>query len=173
MSPASLASLALITTLSACGTGSSPGAAPRATVPAPDLCKVISRRTVTVAMHGRPSGCESIGDANSRMTRFTGTARLSGRRAPVALAISYDTRRDPRTGADRWRTVGHPTGSRVSLLGVGESAVFDPKHSPQLRTTQGDLIVSVALKVTGAPVPQTKLPDNLQAVASEAVAAAR
>jgi hypothetical protein len=174
LSRASLLSLVLVSALSACGSGSTPSAAtPHATVPTPDLCKVISSAVVTAAMHGRPAGCQTSGDGNGFTARFSGTGRLPGRRAPAALTVSYEPRRDARTGTDRWQTVGRPTGTRVSLIGVGERAVFDPKRAPQLRATQGNLIVSVGLTFTGAPVPQTKLPDNLQAVASEAVAAAR
>jgi hypothetical protein len=171
---ASLASLALVTALSACGSGSTPSAAtPRATVPTPDLCEAIGRAVVTAALHGKATKCQTSGDANGFTARFTGTGRLPGLRAPATLTVSYEPRRDARTGTDRWRTVGRATGTRVQLIGVGEKAVFDPETAPQLRTTQGDLIVSVGLAFTGAKVPRTRLPDNLQAVAMEAVAAAR
>jgi hypothetical protein len=163
---------AVIAVLASCGTPT-PSAPPyRTTVPTPDLCTVISRPIVTTAMHGKPAHCRTSGGANGFTTSFTGTARLPGGKAPATLAVTYEPRHDPRTGADRWQTLGSATGSRVRLIGVGEQAVFDPKRAPQLRTTEHDLIVSVGLSISGALVPQAKLPDDLLAVARAAVAAA-
>ncbi|MBC6464412.1 hypothetical protein [Actinomadura alba] len=142
-------------------------------MPTPDLCKAISPKTVTAAMHGRSTACATSGDASGFVARFTGTARLHGRRAPAELTVSYAPRRDARTGADRWATVGRPTGTRVQLIGVGEKAVFDPRRAPQLRCVQGELIVSIGLAFTGAEVPRASLAGDLQAVAMEAVAATR
>jgi hypothetical protein len=173
VSRTSLLSLSLVAVLSACGSGPTSGAAPRATVPTPDLCKTISPKVVTAALYGRSTGCETSGDASGFTARFTGTARLSGRRVPAELTVGYSSRHDARTGADAWATVGRPTRTRVQLLGVGEKAVFDPDRAPQLRFVQRELIVSIGLAFTGAKVPQAKLPGNLLAVALEAAPPAR
>jgi hypothetical protein len=153
--------------------------APRTTVPTPDLCDAVDGRAVKAALHSKTARCATSGGPGGFTARFTGVAELGPKpgsaRRPATLTVSFRTRYDAETGADRWATLGRAKGARVSLFGVGEEAVFEPRAAPrpQLVARQDDLIVAVALQVAGAPVPQDKLPDHLLEVAKQALAAVR
>ena len=170
-----LALVALVAS-AACSGGGPPAPKPpphRTTVPTPDLCKLISRGAVTTALFSPTARCATSGGPAGFTARFAGVAALPAGRHPATLTVSYQSRHDAKTGADRWATLGRVKGARVSLFGVGEDAVFEPGAAPrpQLVALQDDLIVTVALRVSGAPVPQDKLPDHLLEVAKQALAA--
>jgi hypothetical protein len=87
--------------------------------------------------------------------------------------VGYTTRYEPKTGLDRWAAFAQPQGDRVSLIGVGDMAVFDAKAAPapQLMAVSKNLILTIALKTGKVAVPQERLPDHLLAVANGALGA--
>jgi hypothetical protein len=166
--------------LPACAGGGTPApvrAAPSghpATVPTPDLCRLITPAAAKAALHSRSARCTTAGGPSGFAARFTGTSDLEGVPRRATMIVSYESRYDAGSGMDRWASIGRAQGSRVTLFGVGEEAVFDAKavSTPQLVTVKRGLIVAVALKMSSGPVPQTALPDHLLEVARQALAAA-
>ncbi|HEY7487014.1 MAG TPA: hypothetical protein VH912_21315 [Streptosporangiaceae bacterium] len=166
---------ALAMAVAGCSADGTPAQAARhgTTVPTPDLCTAIKRATVRTALHSKTVRCATSGGAAGYSARFSGVAALTGRH-PATLTVAYEPRYDAKTGLDRWETLGRARGDRVSLFGVGQAAVFEANAAPrpQLVTVQGDLIVAVTLRVSGAAVPQDRLPDHLLEIGRQAVAAA-
>jgi hypothetical protein len=167
-----------LTAVPACAGGGTPvRAAPSgrpATVPTPDLCRLITPAAAKAALRSRSARCITEGGPNGFAARFTGTADLEGGPRRATMIVSYESRYGTGSGTDRWASLGRAQGSRVSLFGVGEEAVFDAKavSRPQLVTVKRGLIVAVTLKMSSGPVPQGALPDHLLEVARQAFAAA-
>lgn len=153
--------------------GSTPNAGHRTDVPRPDLCKLIGRRNVAAALHGKVTGCEQAGVGGGYTATFSGRARLAGRVRPAAVVVSYTPRYDPRSRADRWLTVGRTSETAVPMIGVGENAVFDPVATgkPQLVAVAEDVLLSIEVRITGAAVPQRNLPQQMMDIGRDAVTA--
>jgi hypothetical protein len=192
---ASFALAVFAATLTGCG-GPRHGGATRpggATLPAPDLCTTMDRELIDTAIAGKVDDCESTTkQPHEHRVRFTGTsskdrnategrggkgageslrrkAAGSGRRE---VSVAYRLRMDPRTGVDRWATLGRVEGQRVEMLSVGEEAVFDyaAESGPDLAVLKDALIVLIT---HSAPEPDEQLPDHLSAIAADAIKQAR
>jgi hypothetical protein len=168
-----IGSLALIVALPACSARRTSAATHPVTVPRPDLCKVLDRKTVGAALLGKVRGCEPDGGADHYAVRFTGAAVVQHRKTTAGLTVAYSARYEAKTGLDRWAALGQPEGGRVRLIGVGDMAVFDAENAPQLTVVWKDLILTVALEMGQVAVPQNRLPDHLLGVARAALDAVR
>ncbi len=149
----------LLLVLGLAGCRSDPPAQAQTTpVPRVDLCQALDRTLVQAALSGKITGCWSGGNAEDGYdTEFTGTAALGpGRTAPATLTVAYTRRYNPRTGIDQWASVGFAQGTRVTLIGLGDQAVFDPAKA-QLMAVQGGVFISIGLIITGAAVPEDGL----------------
>jgi hypothetical protein len=168
-----LGSLTPIVALAACTAGHTSAAPSPVSVPRPDLCKVLDRKTVGAALLGKVKGCVLDGGADYYSVQFTGTAVVQHHKTLASLTVGYTTRYEPKTGLDRWAAFAQPQGDRVSLIGVGDMAVFDAKAAPapQLMAVSKNLILTIALKTGKVAVPQERLPDHLLAVANGALGA--
>lgn len=165
---------AVLLLLGLAGCRSEPSAQARATpLPRPDLCRTLDRALIGAAMLGSVTGCSLGGSEQEGYgAEFTGTAvPARGKKAQALLAVAYGRRYDPKTGIDHWAGVGVEKGSRVALIGVGDQAVFDPRHAPQLAFVRGPLYLTVSLNITGAPVPPQRLDDHLLAVGNDLLSA--
>jgi hypothetical protein len=166
-----LGSLALLVALPGCAAAHTAPAPRPVTVPRPDLCTVPNRKTAGTALLGRVGGCGSTGGADYYIVRFTGDALVRRHRTPASLTVTYTARYEPGTGLDRWATFERPKKGRVSMIGVGDKAVFEAgaAPAPQLTLLSGGLILTVALETGKAAVPQDRLPDHLMDVAEAAL----
>lgn len=156
----------LLLTAGLSGCNREPSEASTATaLPNVDLCRLLDRKAAENALLGTVTGCMRSGDAKGGyVTTFTGSAALRpGTAVPASLTIVYGARYDVRSGMDRWAELGTVQGTRVALIGLGDGAAFDPWAAPraQLVALKGNLVLSIGLQTTGAPVPQEQLPDHL------------
>jgi hypothetical protein len=134
-------------------------------MPKPDLCREIKAKTVQTALGGKITGCATDTQKHSFGARFNGTAK----NVPVALVVSYGFRYDQRTGFDQWEAVGEIDATHVSVIGVGEGAVYDESNAI-LTVVARDLIITVGIQTaSGTTVPVKNLPDRLLAVMHEAL----
>jgi hypothetical protein len=164
-------SLALVVALPGCAAAHTAPAPRPVTVPRPDLCTVLNRKTVGAALLGGVGGCGSTGGADYYTVRFTGDAVVRRQRTTASLTVTYTARYDPGNGLDRWSSFERPKKGRVAMIGVGDKAVFEAgaAPAPQLTVLSGDLILTVALETGKAAVPQDMLPDHLMDVAGAAL----
>jgi hypothetical protein len=159
--------LALIVALPACTPRNDPAPPRPVAVPRPDLCKVLDRKIVSTALLGKVRGCEPDNGTDYYAVQFTGDDVVKHHKTAASLTVAYSARYEAKTGLDRWAAYAEPHGSRVSMIGIGDAAVFDAKAAPapQLMVVQKGLIVTVALQTTQIAVPQDLLPDHLLDVA--------
>jgi hypothetical protein len=140
-------------------------------MPKPDLCREIKAKTVQTALGGKVTSCATDAQKYSFGARFNATARLKGAagNVPVALIVSYGFRYDQRTGFDEWEALGETNATRVSVIGVGEGAVYDESNA-LLTAVARNLIITVGIQAaSGTTVPVKNLPDHLLAVLQEAL----
>jgi hypothetical protein len=166
-----LGSLVPLMTLPGCAAGHTAAAPHPAAVPRPDLCRVLDRKTVGVALLGKVGGCAADSGADYYAVQFTGNAVVRHHKVPASLTVAYKARYEPGTGLDRWVAFEQPKTGRVRMIGVGDMAIFQATAAPapQLVVVRKEVILSVALETAKVAVPQDRLPDHLLDVARAAL----
>jgi hypothetical protein len=155
----------LLLAVAACGGYTPPNAMHLRAMPKPDLCRKIEAKTVRTALGGKITSCATDAQKYSFGARFGGTAK----NVPVALVVSYEFRYDQLTGFDQWEAVGEIDATHVSVIGVGEGAVYDESHAT-LSAVARNLIITVGIQTaSGTTVPVKNLPDHLLAVMQQAL----
>jgi hypothetical protein len=161
----------LLLATAACGGYTPPNAVYLRPMPQPDLCRDIKAKTIQTALGGKVTSCATDAQKYSFGARFNGTARFNGaaKDVPVALVVSYGFRYDQQTGFDQWEVFGETNATSVSVIGVGEGAVYDESKAI-LTVVAHNLIITVGIQAaSGATVPVKNLPDHLLAVMQEAL----
>ncbi len=147
----------------ACGGYSPPGSLTLRELPRPDACGRLPAEAVEKALGARPKDCLTDAREETYGVRFSGAVKKKA----VALVVSYQRRYAMKTGLDLWEVYGVPEGEKVSLIGVGEGALFDP-DSATLTAVSERLLITVGVQ-SAAPVPREGLAERLLPVLEAAL----
>ncbi|MDX6739002.1 hypothetical protein [Actinocorallia sp. A-T 12471] len=139
---AALAAVLVTVPVQACGGYTPPGRLNTPPLPTPDICAGLPAELVADALGGKPSTCGSATEDGTHAARFT-TAKGKG----ASLVVSYLSRYSADTGLDLWEIYGYVEKERVTLIGVGEDAVFDPKTGVAA-AVEGHLIVRAIVQTS-------------------------
>lgn len=147
----------------ACGGYEPPPSLQFQPVPQPDVCRLLDAKLVKAALKAKAEGCQAEAQQGVFGARFS--------KGDMALVVSYQGRYDSRTGFDQWLIHGETSETRVSMIGVGEGAVFDEK-SGTMTSVSGGLLISVGLQSAARPSAKD-LPERLLPVLEAALLLAR